>query len=49
MGTNAAPEVSRLIAEMLYAEATESDDPFAGVDDDENERDMNELVVDDVD
>ena len=42
VAANAAPEISRLTAEML--EGADSDDPFAGLDD-EDELDANELVL----
>ena len=49
MAVNAAPKISRLIAEMLKAEAPDMDDSSAGLDDDNNELDTNELVTDEVD
>ena len=49
MAVNVAPEISRPIAEMLEAEAATVDDPFAGLDDDDDELDTNELVIDGMD
>ena len=49
MAANAAPQISRLTAQMLKAKAADSNALFAGLDDDEDEVDVNELVVDDMD
>ena len=47
MAADTAPEISRLTAEMLKAEATNLEDPFARLDDDDNELDTNELETED--
>ena len=49
VAANAAPEIARLTAEMLEARATDLDDPFTGLDDNDYELDVNELVMDGVD
>ena len=40
VAADAAPEIPRLTAEMLEAKATDLDDPFAGLDDDDYELDV---------
>ena len=49
MAADAAPEISRLTAVMLDTKVADSNDPFAGLDDDEDELDANEVVVDEDD
>ena len=39
-------KISRLIAAILEALNEDSDNPFAGLDDDKNKMNMNELVAD---
>ena len=41
---DAAPDISKLTAEMF--EATDLDDPSAGSDDNDDELDVNELIID---
>ena len=48
MATDAAPEIFRLTAEMFKAKATNLEDPFARLDDDDHELDTNELVTEDM-
>ena len=48
LATDAAPVVSRLTAEMLEAESADLDDP-SGLDDDDDELDVNEIAIDNVD
>ena len=47
MAADAAPVISRLTAEML--KAAHLDVPSSGLDDNDDELDVNELVVDNVD
>ena len=49
MASNATPVISRLMQGCLKPWDEDSDDPFASMDDDEDELDRNELVVDNVD
>ena len=46
---DAASEISRGTPEMLEPEATYSDDPSAGLNDNDDKLEANKLVIDDVD